>query len=88
MRAHAFDGISFITGLVFTGIGFLYLIPGDVSDIVDLFVDAGVWFWPVLFLAGGIAVLIPALRPSAPNGEDRESVRELPAQDETSDRAT
>lgn len=76
MRAHSFDGISLLMGLVFTGIGLLYLIPGDVSDIVDLFVDAGVWFWPVLFLAAGAAVLVPALRQSAPDEEDQESVRE------------
>jgi hypothetical protein len=63
MKTHQFDGISFFTGLVFAAIGLLYLIPRDVSDIVDFFVDAGTWFWPALFLAVGAAVLIPALRP-------------------------
>jgi hypothetical protein len=63
MKTHKFDGISFFTGLVFAAIGLLYLIPQDVGDIVDLFVDAGGWFWPTLFLAVGAAVLIPALRP-------------------------
>lgn len=76
MRAHRFDGISFFTGLVFTAIGLLYLIPSEFSDIVDLFLDAGDWFWPVLFLAAGMAVLIPALRPSErSNGDEEESPR-------------
>lgn len=72
MKTHKFDGISFFTGLVFAAIGLLYLIPQDVSDIVDLFVDAGSWFWPALFLAVGAAVLIPALRPrdSEDSGDD------------------
>jgi hypothetical protein len=62
MKTHKFDGISFFTGLVFAAIGLLYLVPRDVSDIVDFFVDAGSWFWPALFLAVGAAILIPALR--------------------------
>lgn len=63
MKTHKFDGISFFTGLVFAAIGLLYLLAEDVSSIVDIFVDAGNWFWPVLFLAVGVAVLVPALRP-------------------------
>lgn len=62
MKTHKFDGISFFTGLVFAAIGLLYLIPQDVSSIVDVFVNAGTWFWPALFLAVGAAVLVPALR--------------------------
>ena len=73
MKTHKFDGISFFTGLVFTAIGLLYLIPQDVSDIVDIFVDAGSWFWPVLFLAVGAAVLIPALRPRRAEKSDQET---------------
>lgn len=72
MQTHGFDGISFATGLIFTGIGVLYLIPSDVSDIIDLLIDASSWFWPVLFLAVGVAVLIPALRPSTSRDADAE----------------
>lgn len=73
MKTHKFDGISFFTGLVFAAIGLLYLIPRDVSDIVDLFVNAGGWFWPVLFLAVGAAVLVPALRPRATEESDDDA---------------
>ncbi len=71
MNTHEFDAVSFITGLVFTAIGFVYLIPRDVSQIIDFFVGAGTWFWPVLFLAGGLAVLVPALMTSRGKTEDQ-----------------
>lgn len=64
MKTHRFDGVSFFTGLVIAAIGAIYLIPADVSDVVDLFVDAGSWFWPVLLLAVGLAIVIPVLVPS------------------------
>lgn len=64
MKTHDFDGVSFFTGLVFAAIGLLYLVPRDLSSIVDVVVGAGSWFWPVLFLAVGIAVLVPAIRRS------------------------
>ncbi len=64
MKTHRFDAISFVTGLVFLGIGLIYLIPRDVTQIIDVFVNAGSWVWPVLFLTIGVAVLVPALRKS------------------------
>ncbi len=73
MKTHKFDGISFFTGLIFAAIGLLYLIPRDVSDIVDIFVDAGSWLWPVFFLAVGAAVLVPALRPRSSDTSDENA---------------
>lgn len=62
MNTHDFDGVSFFTGLVFAAIGLLYLIPRDISSLIDLVVGAGSWFWPVVLLAIGVAVLVPAIR--------------------------
>lgn len=61
MKTHTFDAVSFFSGLVAAVIGLLYLIPSDVNDMVDLFVDSGNWFWPVVFFAVGLAILVPAL---------------------------
>lgn len=75
MKTHEFDAVSFISGLLITAIGVLYLIPRDIGDIVDVFVDAGTWFFPVLFLAIGAAVITTALMPSRrKTQEDEESV--------------
>jgi hypothetical protein len=61
MKTHAFDGVSFFSGLVIAAIGLLYLIPNTPSDIIDAMSRLGNWFWPLLLLAGGVAVLVPAL---------------------------
>lgn len=72
MKTHRFDTISFVTGFVFLGIGLIYLIPRDVSQIIDFVVGAGSWFWPVLFLALGVAVLVPAIRKSGSTYSENE----------------
>lgn len=59
MKTHKFDSLSFIAGLVITSIGLVFLLLPDVGEIIDLLTDAGSWFWPVLFIAVGIAVLAP-----------------------------
>ena len=61
MKTHKFDGVSFFTGLLITVIGLLYLIPNTPSDIIDAITGLGAWFWPILLLALGVAVLIPAI---------------------------
>jgi hypothetical protein len=63
MKTHKFDGVSLLSGLVITGIGLIFLISKDPSDIVGTIAKLGNWFWPVLFVAIGIAILIPALMP-------------------------
>lgn len=74
MKTHQFDGISFLTGVVFLAIGILYLVPRDAADMIDLVLGVGNWFWPVLFLAVGAAVLIPALRASDETEDENQDV--------------
>ncbi len=63
MKTHSFDGISFLSGLAIAAIGLLFLIPATPSDVIDAVLSVGVWFWPVLFLAIGLAVIIPIFIP-------------------------
>lgn len=63
MKTHSFDGISFVSGLIVTVIGLLYLIADTPGDIWDTLGRLGSWFWPLLFLIVGVAVLVPALMP-------------------------
>ena len=69
MKSHAFDAISFITGLVATAIGLLFLIPQEPSDVFELVGDLGTWFWPVVLVAIGLAILVPLFLRT---GEDDE----------------
>jgi hypothetical protein len=61
MKRHAFDGLSFFAGLVITGVGLAFLLVPDLFDLVDLFTDAGSWFWAVVLIAVGIAIIAPAV---------------------------
>ncbi len=63
MKTHKFDGISLFSGLMITGIGLIFLTSNDPSDIVSVISKLGTWFWPVLFVVIGIAILIPVLTP-------------------------
>jgi hypothetical protein len=63
MKTHKFDGVSLISGLIITGIGLIFLIANDPSDIVGTITNLGAWFWPVLFVVIGIAILVPVLMP-------------------------
>ena len=70
MKAHKFDGISFFSGLVITLVGLLFLIPSQPTDVIDALGRIGNWFWPALFVAIGVAVLIPALTMGRKSGDD------------------
>jgi hypothetical protein len=61
MKTHKFDAISFLAGLAITGIGLVFLLLPELGSIIDFFTDAGAWFWPIVFLAIGFAVLAPAV---------------------------
>lgn len=61
MKTHRFDTISFLAGLVITGIGLLFLLPSQPGDIFDFLGEIGSWFWPVFFVAIGTVVLAPLL---------------------------
>ena len=73
MKSHKFDAVSFISGLVVTVIGLLFLIPNTTSDLIDFVTGIGIWFWPILFLAVGLAVIIPVLVPKRTDELDTES---------------
>jgi len=75
MKTHAFDGVSFFSGLFITLLGLVFLIPNAPSDIIDAIGRLGSWFWPILFVAVGVGILIPMLMPSKKDktGELEES---------------
>ena len=64
MKTHKFDGVSLFSGLTIAGIGLIFLIANDPSDIVATITDIGPWFWPAFFVLIGAAVLIPVLTPT------------------------
>lgn len=61
MKTHEFDVLSFLAGLFMTGLGLAFLVLPEIDDIVGLLTDVGSWFWPVLLVVAGIAVLAPAI---------------------------
>lgn len=61
MKAHKFDPVSFIAGLVIALIGLAFLVPATPVDVIGLITDLGGWFWPAVLVAVGIGVLMPAL---------------------------
>ncbi len=74
MKPHKFDTLSFISGLVFTGFGLMFLIPSDTGDLIDLFVDAGSWAWPLILLGIGLAIVVPVFLKSEDSEEDQTEV--------------
>jgi len=64
MKTHRFDAISFITGVVITLLGLAFLIPQTPVDVVEAIASVTGWFWPVLLLVIGGAILLPVLLPT------------------------
>lgn len=75
MKTHRFDTLSFLAGLFITAIGLTFLLLPEAGDIVDFLSDAGAWFWPVLFIAVGVAILAPMISRTS-SRRDRESSEE------------
>lgn len=61
MKTHKFDTVSFLSGLVFTAFGLLFLIPNQTDDLIDYVTGLGGWVWPVILLGVGIAILVPVI---------------------------
>ncbi|HEY5891219.1 MAG TPA: hypothetical protein VIW94_11035 [Acidimicrobiia bacterium] len=61
MKTHKFDAVSFLSGLIFTAFGLLFLIPSQTDDLIDYITGLGGWIWPVLLLGIGVAILIPVI---------------------------
>lgn len=55
MKAHPFDAVSLVFGVVFAGIGALFLTGNDVGDLVAR-------FWPAAVVLLGLAMLFTAKR--------------------------
>lgn len=72
MKTHRFDTLSFVSGLVIAVIGLLFLVPQDPGDIFGFIGDIGSWFWPLLLIAVGVAVLAPV----AARSTDHEAIEE------------
>lgn len=76
MKLHRFDPLSFIAGLIATAIGLAFLIPEEPTDIVAFLDDFGAWFWPLLLVVIGIAIIIPAVT----GGKDDETPSDAEAE--------
>lgn len=76
MKTHKFDAISFFTGLVIATVGLVFLIPGTPSDVIEAVSRLGNWFWPVLLLLLGLAILIPVFLPDRDQETNQTSNRE------------
>ncbi len=59
MKLHRFDPLSFIAGLIATGVGLAFLIPESPTDVLGVVDDIGAWFWPVVLVVIGLAILAP-----------------------------
>lgn len=59
MKTHKFDSISFLSGLIFTGFGLMFLIPNSTEDLINTVVDMGSWAWPLILLGLGLALVVP-----------------------------
>jgi hypothetical protein len=71
MKTHRFDAISFISGVVATVVGLVFLVPQTPVDLIDAVTSLGAWFWPVLLLVVGIAILVPVFMTRS--GQDEEA---------------
>lgn len=73
MKTHEFDTLSFLSGLVITVIGLVFLIPQEPTDVFAILGDLGTWFWPLVFILVGLAVLAPlALRGRDQNSDESD----------------
>lgn len=69
MKTHKFDAVSFLSGLVFTGFGLMFLIPNTTEDLINTVVDMGSWAWPLILLGLGLALVVPMLIQAASTDE-------------------
>ncbi len=69
MKTHKFDAISFLSGLVFTGFGLMFLIPNTTEDLINTVVDMGSWAWPLILLGIGLALVVPMFIKAASTDE-------------------
>jgi hypothetical protein len=76
MKPHKFDTLSFVSGLVFTGFGLMFLIPNNTDDLVDVFVNVGGWAWPLVLLGIGLAIVVRVFLRTDDSEEDQAEMAE------------
>lgn len=76
MKTHKFDTLSFVSGLVFTGFGLMFLIPSTTDDLIDAVAGIGSWAWPLILLGIGLAILVPLFFTSGEDTEEEDQVLE------------
>ncbi len=74
MKRHPLDAFSLIFGLVFVVLGLTFLIPATGEDFARTLVQVVGWGGPVLVVAAGLALLLPALRMSPLERGDRSTL--------------
>lgn len=73
MKPHKFDTLSFVSGLIFTGFGLMFLIPRSTDDLFEVFVDVGSWAWPLVLLGIGLAIIVPVFLNKDEEAEESDS---------------
>jgi hypothetical protein len=72
MKTHRLDPVSFISGLVIALLGLAFLIPQTPVDVIDVVTNLGGWFWPVVLVVIGVAVLLPVFLPKEKTEDAKE----------------
>jgi hypothetical protein len=80
MKTHKFDTLSFISGLIFTGFGLMFLIPSSTDDLIDAVAGIGSWAWPFILLGIGLAILLPLMITSR-DGSNEDQTLEVTSVD-------
>lgn len=81
MKTHKFDTLSFVSGLVFTGFGLMFLIPTTTDDLIDTIAGVGGWAWPFILLGIGLAILLPLVLTKSEDPDDQDQVLETTSVD-------
>ena len=69
MERHSFDTVSFVFGVLFAAVGVLFTVATEPWDLLTG-LSLG-WVWAVALIAVGVALLVPALRRTRPEGPDQ-----------------
>ncbi|HZD22748.1 MAG TPA: hypothetical protein VE569_05015 [Acidimicrobiia bacterium] len=72
MKKHSFDPLSFIVGILATGLGLAFLIMTGTTKIFGIIDDLGSWFWPAVLVLIGAAILAPLIPRRADDERDVE----------------